>query len=111
MAAGSTFAGSNIEIEDVFFVKLAESKDDFTLMAILNCLSEQYQGISDYLKPNWKMDEYNEYYIDNKEEIDAVYQELKLSVSKVFGLNVMCEKLRKYFLVKIVYDAFKERMC
>ena len=111
MAAGSTFAGSNIEIEDVFFVKLAESKDDFTLMATLNCLSEQYQEISYYLKPNWKMDEYNEYYIDNREEIDAVYQELKSSISKVFDLNVMCEKLRKYFSVKIVYDAFKEGLC
>ena len=111
MAAGSIFAGSNIEIEDVFFVKLAASKDDFTLMAILNCLSEQYQGISDYLKPNWKMDENNEYYIDNREEIDAIYQELKSSVSRVFDLNVMCEKLRKYFSVKIVYDAFKEGLC
>ena len=111
VATGSIFAGSNIEIEDVFFVKLAASKDDFTLMAILNCLSEQYQGISDYLKPNWKMDENNEYYIDNKEEIDAVYQELKSSISKVSGLNVMCEKLRKYFSVKIVYDAFKEGLC
>ena len=111
MAAGSTFAGSNIEIEDVFFVKLAESKDDFALMATLNCLSEQYQEISYYLKPNWKMDEYNEYYIDNREEIDAVYQELKSSISKVFDLNVMCEKLRKYFSVKIVYDAFKEGLC
>ena len=111
MAAGSIFAGSNIEIEDVFFVKLAVSKDDFTLMAILNCLSEQYQGISDYLKPNWKMDENNEYYIDNREEIDAIYQELKSSVSRVFDLNVMCEKLRKYFSVKIVYDAFKEGLC
>ena len=108
VATGSIFAGSNIDIEDVFFVKLAASKDDFTLMATLNCLSEQYQEISDYLKPNWKMDEYNEYYIDNKEEIDAVYQELKSSVSRIFDLNVMCEKLRKYFSVKIVYDAFKE---
>ena len=111
MAAGSTFAGSNIEIEDVFFVKLAESKDDFTLMATLNCISEQYQEISDYLKPNWKMDEHNEYYINNREKIDAVYQELKLSVSRIFGLNVICEKLRKYFSVKIVYDAFKEGLC
>ena len=111
VATGSILAGSNIDIEDIFFVKLATSKDDFTLMATLNCLSEQYQGISDYLKPNWKMDEYNEYYIDNKEEIDAVYQELKLSVSRVFGLNAMCEKLRKYFSVKIVYDAFEERLC
>ena len=111
VATGSIFAGSNIEIEDVFFVKLAASKDDFTLMATLNCLSEQYQGISDYLKPNWKMDEYNEYYINNREEIDAIYQELKLSVSRVFDLNVMCEKLRKYFSVKIVYDAFEERLC
>ena len=111
VATGSIFAGSNIDIEDIFFVKLATSKDDFTLMATLNCLSEQYQGISDYLKPNWKMDENNEYYINNKEEIDAVYQELKLSVSRVFGLNVMCEKLREYFSVKIVYDAFKEGLC
>ena len=111
VATGSIFAGSNIEIEDVFFVKLATSKDDFTLMATLNCLSEQYQGISDYLKPNWKMDENNEYYIDNREEIDAIYQELKSSVSRVFSLNVMCEKLRKYFSVKIVYDAFKEGLC
>ena len=111
VATGSILAGSNIDIEDIFFVKLATSKDDFTLMATLNCLSEQYQGISDYLKPNWKMDENNEYYIDNREEIDAVYRELKLSVSKVFGLNVMCEKLRKYFSVKIVYDAFEERLC
>ena len=111
VATGSILAGSNIDIEDIFFVKLATSKDDFTLMATLNCLSEQYQETSDYLKPNWKMDEYNEYYIDNKEEIDAVYQELKLSVSRVFGLNVMCEKLREYFSVKIVYDAFKEGLC
>ena len=111
MATGSIFAGGNIEIEDVFFVKLTTSKDDFTLMATLNCLSEQYQGISDYLKPNWKMDENNEYYIDNRKEIDAVYQELKSSVSRVFSLNVMCEKLRKYFSVKIVYDAFKEGLC
>ena len=111
VATGSIFAGSNIEIEDVFFVKLAASKDDFTLMAILNCLSEQYQEISDYLKPNWKMDEHNEYYVNNREEIDTIYQELKLSVSRVFDLNVMCEKLRKYFSVKIVYDAFEERLC
>ena len=111
MATGSIFAGSNIEIEDVFFVKLTTSKDDFTLMAILNCLSEQYQEISDYLKPNWKMDENNEYYINNREKIDAIYQELKSSVSRVFSLNVMCEKLRKYFSVKIVYDAFKEGLC
>ena len=110
VATGSIFAGSDIEIEDVFFVKLATSKDDFALMATLNCLSEQYQEISNYLKPNWKMDEHNKYYIDNKEEIDAIYQELKLSISKVFGLNVMCEKLRKYFSVKIVYDAFGERL-
>ena len=110
VATGSIFAGSDIEIEDVFFVKLATSEDDFTLMATLNCLSEQYQEISNYLKPNWKMDEHNKYYIDNKEEIDAIYQELKLSISKVFGLNVMCEKLRKYFSVKIVYDAFGERL-
>lgn len=110
VTTGSIFANSDIEIEDVFFVKLATSKDDFTLIATLNCLSEQYQGISDYLKPNWKMDECNEYYIDNREEIDAIYQELKLSISKVFGLNVMCEKLRKYFSVKIVYDAFGERL-
>ena len=111
VATGSIFAGSNIDIEDVFFVKLATSKDDFTLMATLNCLSEQYQGISNYLKPNWKIDEHNEYYIDNREEIDAVYQELKSSISKIFGLNVICEKLRKYFSVKIVYDAFKEGLC
>ena len=111
VATGSILAGSNIDIEDAFFVKLAASKDDFTLMATLNCLSEQYQGISDYLKPNWKMDEHNKYYIDNREEIDAVYQELKLSVSRVFDLNIMCEKLRKYFSVKIVYDAFEERLC
>ena len=111
MATGSIFAGSNIEIEDVFFVKLAASKDDFTLMATLNCLSEQYQEISDYLKPDWKMDEHNEYYINNREKIDAIYQELKSSVSRVFSLNVMCEKLRKYFSVKIVYDAFKEGLC
>ena len=111
VATGSIFAGSNIDIEDMFFIKLITSKDDFTLIATLNCLSEQYQGISDYLKPNWKMDEHNKYYIDNKEEIDAVYQELKLSVSRVFDLNVMCEKLRKYFSVKIVYDAFKEGLC
>lgn len=111
VVTGSILAGSNIDIEDIFFVKLAASKDDFTLMAILNCLSEQCQEISDYLKPNWKMDENNEYYIDNREEIDTVYQELKLSVSRVFDLNVMCEKLRKYFSVKIVYDAFKEELC
>ena len=111
VATGSIFAGGNIEIEDVFFVKLTTSKDDFTLMAILNCLSEQYQGISDYLKPNWKMDEHNEYYINNREKIDAIYQELKLSVSRILGLNVICEKLRKYFSVKIVYDAFKEGLC
>ena len=111
VATGSIFAGSNIEIEDVFFVKLATSKYDFTLMATLNCLSEQYQEISDYLKPNWKMDEHNEYYINNREKIDAIYQELKLSVSRIFGLNVICEKLRKYFSVKIVYDAFKEGLC
>ena len=111
VATGSILAGSNIDIEDIFFVKLATSKDDFTLMAILNCLSEQYQGISDYLKPNWKMDENNEYYINNREEIDVVYQELKSLVSRVFDLNVMCEKLRKYFSVKIVYDAFEERLC
>ena len=111
VAAGSIFAGSNIEIEDIFFVKLAAPKDDFTLMATLNCLSEQYQEISDYLKPNWKMDEHNEYYINNREKIDAIYQELKLSVSRIFGLNVICEKLRKYFSVKIVYDAFKEGLC
>ena len=111
VTTGSILAGSNIDIEDIFFVKLATSKDDFTLMATLNCLSEQYQGISDYLKPNWKMDEYNEYYINNREKIDAIYQELKSSVSRVFGLNVMYEKLRKYFSVKIVYDAFEERLC
>lgn len=111
VATGSIFDGSNIEIEDIFFVKLAAPKDDFTLMATLNCLSEQYQEISDYLKPNWKMDENNEYYIDNREEIDAIYQELKLSVSRIFSLNVICEKLRKYFSVKIVYDAFKEGLC
>lgn len=111
VATGSILAESNIDIEDIFFVKLTTSKYDFTLMAILNCLSEQYQEISDYLKPNWKMDENNEYYIDNREVIDAAYQELKLSVSRIFGLNVICEKLRKYFSVKIVYDAFKEGLC